>query len=175
VSTTIGTRGYEGAADTSVSIATRGYIDDGSGGLALQDDTYKAKLMRRTIPRPFASTFASVVGQIVSALGDADNDLGGLFGTDDFLPNKDLADATVHVAAAYPSSPTVTVLVPVSATTAVSDGVDTYKEKLMRRGFPRPFRATYLSTLGSLLSAIGGSDNDIGGLFGTDDFLGVVQ
>lgn len=49
--------------------------------------------------------------------------------------------------------------------------LDSYKAKILRKMWPAPFDATFNSQLGRLLTAVGGSDNEIGGLFGVDDFL----
>jgi hypothetical protein len=48
---------------------------------------------------------------------------------------------------------------------------DTYKAKILRGMWPPPYNNSITSNLGVILTAIGGSDNDIGGLFGSQDFL----
>jgi len=50
-------------------------------------DNYKAKLMRRMMPPPYNSDFTSVVGRILTVIGQSDNLIGGLFGAADFLPD----------------------------------------------------------------------------------------
>lgn len=48
---------------------------------------------------------------------------------------------------------------------------DNYKAKLMRHMLPPPYTKDFASTIGILLTVIGRSDNLIGGLFGSADFL----
>ncbi len=52
-----------------------------------------------------------------------------------------------------------------------STGADNYKAKVMRHMLPPPYRKDFASNNGVLLTVIGQSDNLIGGLFGTSDFL----
>jgi len=53
-----------------------------------------------------------------------------------------------------------------------ADSYDTYKAKIMRHQFmPPAFDVTYGELTANLLTAIGGCDNDLGGLFGDEDFL----
>lgn len=51
-------------------------------------DNYKAKLMRRMLPPPYNSDFGSMISRLVTVIGQSDNLIGGLFGTDDFLPDE---------------------------------------------------------------------------------------
>ena len=54
--------------------------------------------------------------------------------------------------------------------TAVSQ--DSYKAKLLRKMVPTPpYDTRFTSNLGKILTVIGSSDNDLGGLFGDADFL----
>lgn len=48
---------------------------------------------------------------------------------------------------------------------------DNYKSKLIRKMWPKMYNTSITSNLGKLLTVIGTSDNDIGGLYGDDDFL----
>jgi hypothetical protein len=48
---------------------------------------------------------------------------------------------------------------------------DNYKAKLMRHMLPPPYRKDFDSNIGIILTVIGRSDNLIGGLFGSADFL----
>jgi hypothetical protein len=50
-------------------------------------------------------------------------------------------------------------------------GEDNYKAKLMRHMLPPPYNNDYISEIGQILTVLGQSDNLIGGLFGTADFL----
>lgn len=56
------------------------------GGSTL--DSYKAKVMRRTLPPPYNGDFTSTLGKILTAIGHSDNLIGGLFGASDFLPDE---------------------------------------------------------------------------------------
>ena len=51
-------------------------------------DSYKAKLFRKMIPPPFKNTWESLQGQLSAAIGEGDNQIGGLFGDADFLPDE---------------------------------------------------------------------------------------
>lgn len=51
-------------------------------------DTYKAKVMRGMISPPFDPSYGKLTGQILTAIGGQDNDIGGLFGDADFLPDE---------------------------------------------------------------------------------------
>jgi hypothetical protein len=51
------------------------------------------------------------------------------------------------------------------------EAIDNYKSKLLRGMWPPPYNAKLSSNLGKLLTVIGTSDNDLGGLFGDEDFL----
>ena len=51
------------------------------------------------------------------------------------------------------------------------DVTDNYKAKVMRGMLPPPYNNSYGSVISTLLATIGRSDNFIGGLFGTADFL----
>lgn len=48
---------------------------------------------------------------------------------------------------------------------------DSYKAKLMRRQLPPPYKKDFGAVIPSILTVIGQSDNLIGGLFGSADFL----
>jgi hypothetical protein len=62
-------------------------------------------------------------------------------------------------------------VLPLEAITALADSLDSFKAKIMRSTFPPPYDASWGGPLGALLTVVGGSDNDIGGLFGKSDFL----
>lgn len=49
--------------------------------------------------------------------------------------------------------------------------LDNYKAKVLRGMLPPPYNSDYTSTIGTLVTTIGRSDNFIGGLFGSADFL----
>jgi hypothetical protein len=53
-----------------------------------RSDNYKAKLMRRRLPPPYNKDFGEVIPAILTVIGQSDNIIGGLFGTDDFLPDE---------------------------------------------------------------------------------------
>lgn len=50
-------------------------------------DTYKAKVMRGMLPPPFDKSQGSNISRILMIIGYDDNDIGGLFGDADFLPD----------------------------------------------------------------------------------------
>jgi hypothetical protein len=51
------------------------------------EDNYKAKLMRHVLPPPYNGDFTSEIGMLLTVIGQSDNLIGGLFGTQDFLPD----------------------------------------------------------------------------------------
>lgn len=51
-------------------------------------DNYKAKIMRQMLPPPYNRDFEAVIPTILTAIGQSDNLIGGLFGSDDFLPDE---------------------------------------------------------------------------------------
>ncbi len=51
-------------------------------------DNYKAKVMRNMLPPPYKRDFGRTVPNILTVIGQSDNLIGGLFGTDDFLPDE---------------------------------------------------------------------------------------
>lgn len=51
-------------------------------------DSFKAKIMRRTLPPPYDQSYDSNIGQLITAIGGCDNDVGGLFGDADYLPDE---------------------------------------------------------------------------------------
>ncbi len=51
-------------------------------------DNYKSKLLRRTLPPPYDTRFSSTLGKVLTVIGTSDNEIGGLFGEDDFLPDE---------------------------------------------------------------------------------------
>jgi hypothetical protein len=55
---------------------------------SLVRDNYKAKLMRHMVQPPWSQDFTSVMGIILTIIGQSDNIIGGLFGTADFLPDE---------------------------------------------------------------------------------------
>jgi len=52
-------------------------------------DNYKAKVMRHMLPPPYKQDIDSKIGILLTVIGQSDNIIGGLFGTDDFLPDED--------------------------------------------------------------------------------------
>lgn len=53
-------------------------------------DNYKSKLIRSLLPpETWDTDFDGPLGGLLSVIGTSDNDIGGLFGPDDFLPNGD--------------------------------------------------------------------------------------
>ncbi len=52
-------------------------------------DNYKSKLLRGMWPPPFDNRFSSNLGKLLTVIGTSDNDLGGLFGAEDFLPDEE--------------------------------------------------------------------------------------
>lgn len=64
-----------------------------AGNLAMDlggttNDNYKGKLMRRMLPPPLNRDFNSVIGAVLTTIGQSDNLIGGLFGDADFLPDE---------------------------------------------------------------------------------------
>lgn len=54
------------------------------------EDNYKGKLMRSMLPSPpWDTSFDSDLGKVLTVIGASDNDIGGSFGDDDFLPDGD--------------------------------------------------------------------------------------
>ena len=49
-------------------------------------DNYKSLLASQEV---WETDFDSVMSGVISVIGTSDNDIGGLFGDDDFLPNGD--------------------------------------------------------------------------------------
>lgn len=54
------------------------------------NDNYKAKVMRHMLPPPYKQDFTSIIGIVLTVIGQSDNLIGGLFGTADFLPDEDV-------------------------------------------------------------------------------------
>lgn len=65
-----------------------GRLTGGQDGFS--DDTYKAKVMRHMLAPPWDKRFGTPMTDIITVIGASDNDLGGLFGRDDFLPDEDV-------------------------------------------------------------------------------------
>lgn len=57
-----------------------------SAELLSPEDNYKSKLLRRTLPPPYDTRVSSTIGKLLTVIGTSDNEIGGLFGDDDFLP-----------------------------------------------------------------------------------------
>jgi hypothetical protein len=55
-----------------------------------QIDNYKSKLARSLMPPPFDNRLASNIGKLLTVIGTGDNDIGGLFGEEDFLPDEEV-------------------------------------------------------------------------------------
>jgi len=53
------------------------------------EDNYKGKLMRGLLKHPWDTSWGSGLSDVLTVIGSVDNDIGGLFGSDDFLPNGD--------------------------------------------------------------------------------------
>ena len=54
-------------------------------------DSYKAKVLRSMVPSPpFDTRLKSNLGKLLTVIGNSDNDIGGRFGDDDFLPDEEL-------------------------------------------------------------------------------------
>lgn len=64
-----------------------GLLSGGADGFS--DDSYKAKVMRGMLAPPWDRSFRTPMCSIITVIGGSDNDLGGLFGRDDFLPDED--------------------------------------------------------------------------------------
>jgi hypothetical protein len=58
-----------------------------SADLPPATDNYKSKLLRRTLPPPYDTRASSTLGKVLTVIGTSDNEIGGLFGDDDFLPS----------------------------------------------------------------------------------------
>jgi hypothetical protein len=66
------------------------YSGDLAGGTDAESfDTYKGKILRNMLPPPYDRRFQATIGKVLSVIGASDNDIGGLFGVADFLPNED--------------------------------------------------------------------------------------
>lgn len=53
----------------------------------ISPDNYKSKLLRRTFPPPYDNRSSSTLGKVLTVIGTSDNEIGGLYGEDDFLPS----------------------------------------------------------------------------------------
>jgi hypothetical protein len=53
-------------------------------------DNYKSKLLRGMWPPPYNVRLSGNLGKLLTVIGTSDNDLGGLFGDEDFLPDEEL-------------------------------------------------------------------------------------
>lgn len=54
-------------------------------------DSYKAKILRSMMPSPpYDTRLKANLGKLLTVIGNSDNDIGGRFGDDDFLPDEDL-------------------------------------------------------------------------------------
>jgi hypothetical protein len=67
---------------TAVSLAVE------SENPASSSDNYKSKLLRSTFPPPYDNRFSSTLGKVLTVIGTSDNEIGGLYGDDDFLPDE---------------------------------------------------------------------------------------
>lgn len=56
---------------------------------AASEDNYKGKVMRGMLKDPWDTSWGSGLSDVLTIIGSSDNDIGGLFGEDDFLPNGD--------------------------------------------------------------------------------------
>lgn len=61
-----------------------------NGSVTQFQDNYASKVARDTIPSVFARDLTSVMGKVVTLISTSDNEIGGLFGDEDFLPSEDL-------------------------------------------------------------------------------------
>ncbi len=52
-------------------------------------DNYKSKVLRGMWPPPYNTRLSSNLGKLLTVIGTSDNDLGGLFGDEDFLPDEE--------------------------------------------------------------------------------------
>lgn len=52
-------------------------------------DNYKSKVLRGMWPPPYNTRLSSNLGKLLTIIGTSDNDLGGLFGDEDFLPDEE--------------------------------------------------------------------------------------
>jgi len=52
-------------------------------------DNYKSKILRGMWPPPYNNRLSGNLGKLLTVIGTSDNDLGGLFGDDDFLPDEE--------------------------------------------------------------------------------------
>ncbi len=77
---------FRGLGD--VNWCYQGIVLRASAGEAVFADTYKSKLMRQLLPPPYEASLKSNIGKIVSILGASDNEIGGLYGDADFLPDE---------------------------------------------------------------------------------------
>lgn len=53
-----------------------------------QRDTYKAILLRRSLPHSYKRVRNSEVAKFLAVIGEIDNDIGGLFGDANFLVDE---------------------------------------------------------------------------------------
>lgn len=54
------------------------------------EDNYKGKVMRGLLKDPWDTEWGSGISDILTVVGSIDNDIGGLFGDEDFLPDGDV-------------------------------------------------------------------------------------
>lgn len=83
---TLGTGG--GAFSGTFSGAFSGAFSKVESISATSNDNYKAKVMRHMLPPPYKQDFGAVIPSILTAIGQSDNLIGGLFGAADFLPDE---------------------------------------------------------------------------------------
>jgi hypothetical protein len=54
------------------------------------EDNYKSKLLRHSLPPPYDTRFSSNLGKLLTVIGTSDNEIGGLYGDADFLPDEEI-------------------------------------------------------------------------------------
>jgi hypothetical protein len=97
---TAGDREYAAVTTTVAALALRTTINgqwmvfsvaiESEDPLSVSQDSYKAKILRGMLPSPpYDTRFQSNLGKILTVIGTSDNDIGGLFGAADFLPDGD--------------------------------------------------------------------------------------
>lgn len=67
---------------------TQALILEPEVGLPDTFDNYKSKLLRQTMPPPYDTRITSNLGKLLTVIGTSDNEVGGLYGSDDFLPDE---------------------------------------------------------------------------------------
>jgi hypothetical protein len=121
-----------------------------------------------------AVTFTPAVGTTERAQGDDDSHDHAIMVVDELRGIADTAPNRIASTSASQAGGSFSIALRAADVAAVAvqdDARDLYKSVLLRNTLPTTFDKRRTSTLAKFLSAIGEADNDIGGLFGKENFL----